>query len=239
MYKIIYADPPWSYAKRSVNKQTKFGAGVHGQYATMTEQEIADMGQWIHSIADRDCALFLWTTGPRMDMAFRVVEAWNSTVRYKRDRFRYATKAFTWVKVAKKVKLKQDVKLTKGTVVPAGKVVPYKMLDERTIVAASAIKGTGNYTGSNTEDVLLFIKGSMLSMLKEKLVPQVIFHPRMEHSTKPAEVRDRIVRMFGDVPRTELFARKQIAGWTASGLELDGTDYRQLSAVGNGALQAA
>jgi site-specific DNA-methyltransferase (adenine-specific) len=41
------------------------------------------------------------------------------------------------------------------------------------------------------------------------------------HSAKPAEVRDRIVRLMGDVPRIELFARERAQGWEAWGNEVE------------------
>jgi len=39
-------------------------------------------------------------------------------------------------------------------------------------------------------------------------------------------VRDRIVQLYGDVPRVELFARQRAPGWTVSGNGVDGQDIR-------------
>ena len=41
------------------------------------------------------------------------------------------------------------------------------------------------------------------------------------HSAKPAEVRARIERLLGDVPRIELFARERASGWDAWGNEVE------------------
>ncbi len=41
-----------------------------------------------------------------------------------------------------------------------------------------------------------------------------------EHSKKPDVVRERIVELFGDLPRVELFARQQIEGWDSFGNEI-------------------
>ncbi len=49
--------------------------------------------------------------------------------------------------------------------------------------------------------------------------PQVILHQRAEHSRKPAVFRDLIVRLCGDRPRIELFARERVDGWDAWGVE--------------------
>ena len=48
---------------------------------------------------------------------------------------------------------------------------------------------------------------------------QVVVAPRGRHSEKPAEIRDRIVTLYGDRPRIELFARERVVGWDAWGLE--------------------
>jgi N6-adenosine-specific RNA methylase IME4 len=52
-------------------------------------------------------------------------------------------------------------------------------------------------------------------------VKQIVISPRGRHSAKPAEVRDRIVRLMGDVPRVELFARERVQGWEARGNEVE------------------
>lgn len=55
---------------------------------------------------------------------------------------------------------------------------------------------------------------------------QVVLAPRESHSAKPDDFQDRIDVICGERPKIELFARRRRAGWDASGLELDGTDYR-------------
>jgi len=61
-------------------------------------------------------------------------------------------------------------------------------------------------------------------LLSEKIV-QTVFAPKPlpgKHSTKPPEVRDRIVELLGDRPRIELFARGKIPeGWDGHGDEYD------------------
>lgn len=73
----------------------------------------------------------------------------------------------------------------------------------------------GYYTGSNSEDCYLGIKGKM--EVVDKGVRQVISTTLRRHSQKPEEARDRIVQLFGDLPRIELFARERILGWDAWG----------------------
>jgi N6-adenosine-specific RNA methylase IME4 len=79
--------------------------------------------------------------------------------------------------------------------------------------------GMGNYTRANPEFVLLGIKGKPQRV--DAGVHSVINAPRGAHSAKPHIVNDRIVRLLGDVPRAELFARHPIEGWDVWGDEVE------------------
>lgn len=86
-YQIIYADPPWSYKDKAL-------AGNRGaccKYPTMESKDINKLP--ITDIADKDCALFLWVTMPKLDECFDLIKAWG---------FTYKTCAFTWCKRNKK-----------------------------------------------------------------------------------------------------------------------------------------
>ena len=85
--------------------------------------------------------------------------------------------------------------------------------------------GVGYYAKSNAEVCLMGIKGKMKPVSNS--VSSAIISPRREHSRKPDEVRDRIVQLFGDVPRIELFARQDKPGWTSLGNGIDGKDINQ------------
>ncbi len=81
-----------------------------------------------------------------------------------------------------------------------------------------AFFGIGYYTKSNAEVCLLGVKGKMKPV--SNLVSSVIVAPRAKHSEKPAEAREKIVQLFGDLPRIELFARSRFDGWHAWGNEI-------------------
>jgi len=51
-------------------------------------------------------------------------------------------------------------------------------------------------------------------------VHSIIFTPIESHSKKPAQTRERIIRLMGDLPRVELFARQTTEGWHAWGNEV-------------------
>ncbi len=80
--------------------------------------------------------------------------------------------------------------------------------------------GLGYYTRANAEYCLLATKGKILER-KSHAVSSVIVSHLEEHSKKPNEVRERIVQLFGDIPRIELFARQTVAGWDCWGNETD------------------
>ena len=82
-YKIIYADPPWSYKDKAL-------AGNRGaccKYPVMNIEDIKNLP--VKDIADDDCILFLWVTFPKLNECFEVIKNWG---------FEYKTNAFTWVK---------------------------------------------------------------------------------------------------------------------------------------------
>jgi len=90
-YKIIYADPPWKYddSRNYPTKNNPSGAGgAVKHYPVMEIEDIKALN--VTDIAEEDCALFLWATGPKMDWAIDTVKAWG---------FRFVTIPFVWIKV--------------------------------------------------------------------------------------------------------------------------------------------
>ena len=79
--------------------------------------------------------------------------------------------------------------------------------------------GMGYWTRANAEFCVLATKGKPKRMAKN--VHQVIVSHIEEHSKKPDEARRHIVRLMGDLPRIELFARQKSAGWDVWGNEVE------------------
>ena len=78
--------------------------------------------------------------------------------------------------------------------------------------------GMGNWTRSNAELCLLATKGKPRRIAAN--VHSVVDTAIEGHSKKPDEVRRRIVRLIGDVPRIELFAREITEEWDVWGNEV-------------------
>lgn len=77
----------------------------------------------------------------------------------------------------------------------------------------------GKWTMKGTELCLLGAKGKANSLIQSHKVRQLVEAERRKHSAKPDEVRKRIVRLMGDLPRIELFAREHVQGWDVWGNE--------------------
>jgi len=84
--------------------------------------------------------------------------------------------------------------------------------------ADSLFWGMGYWTRSNAEFCILATRGHPKRCCAG--VHQVIMSHVEEHSKKPREVRERIVRLMGDIPRIELFAREKADGWDVWGNEV-------------------
>lgn len=67
-YPVIYADPPWQYGFSKSDSRK-----IENQYPTMTLDEICDL----EVPASDDAILFLWTTSPKLEDSFKVVNAWG------------------------------------------------------------------------------------------------------------------------------------------------------------------
>lgn len=82
-YKIIYADPPWSYN----DKMNGHSFSLDHEYETQSKNWIADLP--VGGVAGKDSVLFLWAVSPQLPGALEVMNAWG---------FRYITVAFCWSK---------------------------------------------------------------------------------------------------------------------------------------------
>jgi len=166
-YKIIYADPAWTYDDKALSGNR--GAGC--KYDLMTDEALKMMP--VSQLADNNCVLFMWATYPKIREALDLVKAWG---------FEYKTVAFTWVK--------------------------------KTSINTNFM-GMGRWTRANAEIVLLGTKGKPSRV--DAGIPQIVQTVVKEHSQKPDEVRQRIVKLCGNIPRVELFARTKVYGWDVWG----------------------
>jgi len=82
-YRVLYADPPWSYGNTQPDYQTE----QRDHYPVMSLKEICELP--VESICEDNAVLFLWVTSPILEESFEVVRAWG---------FKYKA-SFVWDKV--------------------------------------------------------------------------------------------------------------------------------------------
>ena len=82
-YKIIYADPPWTYDDKALSGNR--GAGC--KYDLMTIEEICNLP--VKEITDDDCILFCWGTWTHNREIHKLIESWG---------FVFKTVGFVWIK---------------------------------------------------------------------------------------------------------------------------------------------
>jgi N6-adenosine-specific RNA methylase IME4 len=85
-YRVLYADPPWSYNDKADAGSVQSG-GAEMHYPSMTIKELCDLP--IDPICEDHAVLFLWVTSPLLFESAAVFKAWG---------FRYKA-SFVWDKV--------------------------------------------------------------------------------------------------------------------------------------------
>lgn len=83
-YKIIYADPPWSYNDK---QNTSLLGGAVKHYSLMSIEELCNLP--IKELAEENAVLFIWVTSPLLEDVFDIIKAWG---------FKYKS-SFVWDKV--------------------------------------------------------------------------------------------------------------------------------------------
>lgn len=198
-YSLIYADPAWLYDNKASN------GAAEDHYDTMKLIDMKRLPVW--DLAADDAVLAMWFTGTHTREAIELAEAWGFKVR--------TMKGFTWVKFNQLAEQHINKALQAGGVEDF-----YDFLD---LLNDQTRMNGGNYTRANTEDMLIATRGNGLERQCAS-IKQVIYSPLGEHSQKPAEARFRLEKLYGDVPRIELFSRCGAPGWDHWGNQAESPD---------------
>tara|TARA_R110000803_G_scaffold77915_1_gene142884 strand:+ start:13 stop:378 length:366 start_codon:yes stop_codon:yes gene_type:complete len=90
-YNIIYADPPWSFSSKELQKYNGIRfTSINKHYETQSKNWIKELA--VKNISEKNCALFLWTTDAHIKDAIETMESWG---------FKYITVVFIWEKKTK------------------------------------------------------------------------------------------------------------------------------------------
>ncbi|AKM09848.1 MT-A70 family methyltransferase [Croceicoccus naphthovorans] len=191
-YGLIYADPPWAFNTHDGRRRTPTQKTFREAEDHYPTMSVEEMSALpVADLAAKDAVLAMWLVGSHLDVAFDLAAAWGF------DRF--VTDLFYWAK--QKLIHAQQVDMFTGDIAP----LPMSM---------------GYFSRKQIEPCWLFRRGKGLPVRAHD-VRQLIVAPRREHSRKPPEAAERLERMFGNVPRVELFAREPRPGWAAWGNETD------------------
>lgn len=205
-FQILYADPAWEHDDRASDGQR----GASFKYQTMSLDDICALDVQRHMAPES--ALFLWAVSPMLPEAFRVMEAWGYT---------YSTVAFCWAKT--RGPRTDEVRKIVRARLPGLKARADGITDDLLHAGLVPRKwhiGMGQTTRCNVELCLLGVRGRLGRV--DAGVRQLVTAPLGEHSAKPPEIRDMIVRLLGDRPRLEMFARERVDGWAAWGFDAPG-----------------
>lgn len=198
-YDLMLLDPPWNFETYS-----KAGEGRNASQHYLTQGL-----EWIKSLPVKKLlnpkrgAVVMWTTDTHLEQAFEVFKAWG---------IKYKTVALYWAKINKSAK------------------------KEALNVDKDFFMGMGYYGRANPEPALLGLTEESevdISLLGTSAkaptrvdagVRKLMVDYRREHSRKPDDTHTRLERLFGEVPRIELFARESRPGWDTWGLEANKFD---------------
>ena len=77
--------------------------------------------------------------------------------------------------------------------------------------------GMGFYSRAGSESAIIAVKGKGSQLIKDRSIRAVIESKVSVHSRKPQIFRDSILKLCGDIPRLEMFAREAQEGWDVFG----------------------
>src|SRR5262249_19422467 len=163
-YRVIAVDPPSHFKARTALQLQNWNSrrDVEKHYRTMSFEHLAALP--IAALAAPDAHLFIWSSGPFIPQALKLIEAWG---------FKYSTRCFTWVKL-KRSSASAQLKF----------LLPFTEADLHV--------GLGLTVRHQTECVLLGRRGNARRNAKD--IREVIIAPVREHSRKPDEFFNRVER---------------------------------------------
>lgn len=200
--RVIYADPPWAFQTHDGRRRTPTQKAFREAEDHYPTMTIEQMSALpVADMAAKDAVLAMWIVGSHCDVAFDLARAWGFPT--------FVTDLHYWVKQ---------------------KLVQANQVDIFTGDIAEPPMSMGYYSRKQVEPLWLFKRGKGVPVQAHD-IRQLIIAPRGEHSRKPHQVYDNLERMFGDVPRLELFARNTRPGWTSWGNEVGKFDPASSSAA--------
>jgi N6-adenosine-specific RNA methylase IME4 len=192
--------------------------GAESNYAVMSNEDILSLR--IKDIADPNgCVLALWVPSSLLKLGMSVMENWGFECK----------STYVWVKTKK-----EPLAQVSSAIQNASKSPSVKSLKEiiSSIVQHTKLGdmlgfGMGRLFRQSHEICLIGINNNKIyRSLENKSQRSVCMAPNEGHSIKPEALHDSLELMFPNAEKIELFARREKAGWTTLGNEIDGRDIR-------------
>lgn len=177
----------------------------------------------IFDVMADDSLLAMWAVDNKKALAFDLGKAWGLS---------HVTTLFYWSKLNRKrletyAQLQEDLKeLYNSPLMPTEQIE--SILSRFAELPAPDDDywfhiGQGYHSRANTEECLLFKKGKGLP-IQDHSVRRLINAPLGRHSEKPDRTYTQIEKLYGNVSRLDVFARKKRENWVCIGNEIDGLD---------------
>lgn len=197
---VIVADPAWRFEDQLTMSEVKRGSS--SQYGTLSMEAVK--GLRVSEVAAPDALLALWVPSALLQDGLDVMRAWG---------FKHK-QVYTWGKTAQHLTDKSGKK---------GRIVERV----REYADNGLAFGMGHYFRGCTEHALIGVRGRIGKEVENhsqrNLELSLELAPALKHSAKPDGLQERLERMFPDLPKLELFARRDREGWVCQGKECPST----------------
>ena len=188
-YRVIVADPPWTFEDGLPSGEGKPRRGAVQQYPLLTLECLRSLP--VADMAAPDGALLaLWTPATLLTEGLAVLDAWGFAFK----------QVWVWVK------------LTPRSTAPSN---PGAM----PAIPGTLHFGMGRLARASKELVLVGTRGRYAGIVGSRSERDVFFAPVGAHSVKPEALQDMIERLIPEGPYLELFARRDRLGWRCVGFD--------------------
>lgn len=186
-YQLISLDIPWHHDQRGAITDEKNDRSPCRHYPTIDLDHALTMP--VRDMADKDCLVALWITGPHMVQGFhnKLFDAWG---------VRPSSVGFCWVKLWNNTEMSQF---------------------GRTPLLEQDIAMGGGYTTRQNAEYVIFGRIGEPKRARAD-IRQVIISPRRDHSRKPEEYYRRMEHYMVAENRLDCFPGIDRPGWDSWGI---------------------
>ena len=193
---------------------SKVKRGAESNYSVLDVPGLVRLGPLVQEVCEDDAVLALWFVSSQVGAALSVMEAWGFEQK----------QVWTWVKTTKIEPLDKVVRRAARAASGKG---PYSLTEVITRTRERRLAfGMGHLARNCTENLLVGVRGKVYGDVVSHSERNAFQAPATKHSVKPPHAHEMLDAMFPGEPGLELFARRDMEGWTTLGAECpsDGLD---------------